>query len=211
MDEKTVNLWEYLPPFLKDFKEIEKLLSAENPEFQTLVHNQLKLFNNLFIDTAEDEGLKRFESILHLYPSPTDTLETRRNNVMAAWYSYDMYTLNTLIKRIVMLQGNTHYDVSWDDDDNYLLHLIVDLSQDGQIDYLYKMLEMMLPANINYTVENRIIMESTLTLYCGAGTIGCGTLFLTNDLVGTIRNNVPAYFSGEIIHTNTLYLTDEHP
>ena len=209
MDERTVDLWEHLPPYLKQFKELDKLLEAEQPEIQTVVHSLLGLLNNLFIETAEDAGLKRFEKLVQIYPSPDDTIETRRNNVLAAWYSCDLYTLNNLKKRIEMLQGNKHYLVSWDETDKFTLHLIVDLAQDGQIDYLYKMLEMMIPANVSYTVENRIVMESTLTLHCGFGTIGSGYLFLTNDFIGTIRNNSPAYVGGNIIHTNTLFLTDE--
>ena len=209
MDERTVDLWEGLPPYLRQFREMEKLLEAERPEVQALVHNTLYLLDNLFIETAEDMGLKRFEKLVQIYPSPNDTIETRRKNVLAAWYSYDLYTLYNLKKRIEMLQGNQHHSISWDETDNFTLHLIVDLSQDGQIDYLYKMLEIMLPANISYTVENRIVMESTLTLNYGVEVIGTGCLFLTNDLVGTFRNNVPAYVGGDIVHTNTLFLTDE--
>ena len=209
MVERTVDLWQYLPGFLKKFREMDKLLSAEEPEFQALVHGQLEMMNNMFILTATDVGLKKFEKILHLYPNPDDTIESRRNNVMVHWYSKDVYTLKTLFNRLSMLQGNDNIQIDWDEDDIYLLHIITRLELKGQVDTLAQIIEMMLPANIAYESVNRIEFSETFNLFYGVGLVGAGTVFLTDDFNQVFRNPIPHYIGAGLIGTGTLFGTND--
>lgn len=209
MVERTVDLWKYLPGFLKKFREMDKLLLAEEPEFQELVHGQLEMMDNMFILTATDTGLKKFENILHLYPNPDDTIESRRNNVMVHWYSKDVYTLKTLMNRLSMLQGNDNIQIDWDETDNFLLHIITRLELKGQVDTLAQIIEMMLPANIAYNSVNRIEFNETFTIFYGAGLVGAGTLFLTDDFNQVFNNFIPHYVGAGMIGTGTLFGTDD--
>lgn len=209
IEERTVDLWRYLPEYLKQFLELVKLFEAERPQFQLLVHNQHKLLNNLFIETATDEGLKRFEKILHLYPNPTDTVEIRRSNVMAAWFSDKTYTLKTLMNRLTTLQGNDNVQLDWDEDDAYLLHVTTRLEIKGQVDRLAEILEEMFPADIAYESKNYIEFDETFNLFYGVGLVGAGTFFLTNDFNQVVRAAVPHYIGAGISETETLFGTND--
>jgi len=208
IEERTVDLWRYLPEYLKQFLELVKLFEAERPQFQLLVHNQHKLLNNLFIETATDEGLKRFEKILHLYPNPTDTVEIRRSNVMAAWFSDKTYTLKTLMNRLTALQGNDNVQLDWDEDDAYLLHVTTRLEIKGQVDRLVEILEEMFPADIAYESKNYIEFDETFNLFYGIGLTGTGTLFLTDDFNETVTDDLTLYYASGIVGTGYLFLTD---
>ena len=209
MVERTVDLWEHLPSFLKKFRELDKLLEAEKPEFQLLVHNGLKLLNNLFILTADEDGLERFEKILKIYPSADDTVETRRKTVMVQWYTKDVYTLKTLRNRIEMLQGNDNVQIVWDDEDNFLLHITTRLDYKGQVDTLAWILECMLPAEVAYDSFNRIEFEDSVTLFYGVGLVGTGYFFLTNDFNETVSSVLPTYVGAGMVETGTVFGTND--
>lgn len=209
MTERTVDLWQYLPEFLKKFRELDKLFEAERPQFQLLVHNQIDLLNNVFIETATNEGLKRYEKILNLYPNPTDSIEVRRSNIMAAWYSNKIYTLKTLFERLQIIQGNDNIQLIWDEDDNLYLHITTRMELSGQVDRLHEILEAMLPANVAYESINRIEFNETFTIFYGVGLVGAGTFFLTDDFRQTFNNPVPAYVGAGMSATGTLFGTND--
>ena len=208
MTDRTVDLWRYLPNYLKEYDELVSLFAAEKPEFQILVHNLNSLLDNLFINTATDAGLERFEQILHLYPNPTDTIAVRRSNVMAAWFSDKKYTMKTLLNRLTTLQQNENVQLVWDEDDNYLLHVITRLEIMGQVDRLYEILEEMLPANIAYESLNYIEFNETFNLFYGVGLVGTGYFFLTNDFNEVVNADMTLYYASGIVGTGTLFLTD---
>ena len=208
-DERIVNLWQYLPEYLKEYRELDKLFEAEQPVFQALVHNQWDLLNNVFIETANDPGLKRYEKILKMYPNPGDSIETRRSNVMANWFSNKTYTLKTLLTMLQILQGNNNIQLTWDEDDSFYLHIITRLEQSGQVDRLYEILERVLPANIVYESLNRIEFNETFNVFYGVGLVGAGTFFLTNDFNQTVGALVPHYIGAGISEAGTLFGTND--
>lgn len=181
MIERTVDLWQYLPEFLKQFRELDGLFEAERPQFQALEHNRQSLLDNLFIETATNEGLKRFESILGLTPSAGETLEVRRSNVLTNWFSNKVYTMKTLLTILQVLQGNNNVQLTWDSVDPFLLHVVTRLEKRGQVDKVYEILEKMLPMNVDYDSDNFIEVNQTIPLYTAVGLTGTFTLFLTND------------------------------
>ncbi len=177
MTERTVDLWEHLPKFLKDFEELDELLKAEEPQFQLLVKNGIKLIDNIFILTADSNGLKHFENILHLVPAADDDVETRRKNVLSHWYITDIFNLQALKTRIALLQGDDDVQLVWDADDCYLLHITVRLDYKGQTNTLIGILEEMLPANIVYDITNNIEISGTIPNYVAVGMSGTATIY----------------------------------
>ena len=49
---RTVKLENYLPLYIQEYREMWKLMQAENPEFQLANNETEKIKNNLFIDIA---------------------------------------------------------------------------------------------------------------------------------------------------------------
>ena len=90
---RKVDLWYYLPPFLKDFTEMVEILGAEEPEFQELVKQIDDVMKDNFIATATARGISSFENMMGIKPDTSASLETRRSNVFARWWDLTPYTL----------------------------------------------------------------------------------------------------------------------
>ena len=179
---RTVNLWQYLPPFLKEYKELNTLFSAESPEFQTMAEQLDEMRDDFFIQTASEKGIARYEKILGFRPNISDSLETRRSNVLARWYDGLPYTVNALKKRLSIIQGNNDVDVTIDDNDPFHLFIDTHLETAGQLDQLYYILDTMLPANISYSSRNYVGGTVRLKLNYDLVSSMTGTFTLTNDL-----------------------------
>ena len=205
---RDINLIHYLPLFVQEYREIKHIMDAENPEFQLVADESEVLKNNQFITTCDENGIARFEKILGIYPNPGDSIEIRRKNIMVHWYTNDVYTLLTLKNRLSMLQGNDNIQLTWNEDDPFLLHVVTRLELKGQVDTLYQILESMLPANIAYDSDNYIEFNETFTIFYGAGLVGTGTLFLTDDFNETVGGALAHYIgsgmsiSGSVFGTN---------
>jgi len=208
-DEIKVDLWKYLPPFLKQFRELDKLLLAEEPEFQEFLFWKIHTLENLFIESAHDEGLKQYEKLLGLYPLPGESLETRRQNVFSKWFATDKYTMKTLLQRLQMLQGNDNVQLEWDEINHFFLHVITRLEQPGQVETLCQILETMIPANIGYQSNNMIEIAGEISMsFVMAGSI-TATLFNTNDIVGVFRDDIPLSAANGVGVTQTLFNTND--
>lgn len=203
---RTVDLWEYLPPFLKDFTEMVEILSAEEPEFQELVKQIDDVMNDNFILTATARGIARFEEMLGIRPETGATLETRRSAVLTKWWDTTPYTIRTLKSRIALIQGNDNIQISFSEDDPYCIQIVTRLETAGQVDDLAYILKTMLPANLVVDSANRLEGTVNVGLFYGVGMGISGTLFLTNDLNETVNVNGNANVGMANVFTNVLEL-----
>ncbi len=206
---RTVDLWYYLPPFLKDFLEMKEILKAEQSEFQTFANNLDDLSKDSFITEATVKGISRFEQMLKIYPSAGASLETRRSKVLTEWWDVTPYTLRTLKNRITALQGNNNVQISFAEDDPYKIQIVTHLENPGQVDDLDYILQTMLPANLVIDCFNAIEISSTISPVYGFGGSMTGTLFLTNDLDTNMNLDVPHEAGIGAGFTNTLILTND--
>ena len=61
----NVNLLEYLPDFMQEYREIRQIMKSEEPEFKTLWDLFKKVFNNQFIQYCDENGISKFEEMLN--------------------------------------------------------------------------------------------------------------------------------------------------
>ena len=179
---RKVDLWYYLPPFLKNFLEMREIMGAEEPEFQTLVEQCDEVMNDNFITTATAKGIARFEQMLKITPSTEASLERRRSAIMTRWWNVIPYTIRGLKNRIVAIQGNDNVQISFSEENPYLIQIVTRLETAGQVDDLAYILQTMLPANLEVASTNRLEGNLEARLSYGMGASITGTLFLTNDL-----------------------------
>lgn len=149
---RNVNLWEHMPPFLKKFKELDAIYQAEKPEFQKLADDNESMLDNLFIQTAQHEGLSRFEKILKLPSFSSDDLEQRRARILVQWIDIIPYTMRTLKEKLIAIQGNNQVEVYFSNP--YELTIKTRLSKFGQVDSLEILLKSILPCNLVVIAEN---------------------------------------------------------
>lgn len=154
MASRRIDLLSYLPEFLREYKELNAVQLSVQPELQSLIAISDSTLNNMFISTADDAGLRKYETMLNITVKPSDTLEERRQRVIMYWNDVLPYTYRALINRLRAICGSDDNFTVTPDFSNYKLDIVVELNDDTQIEELDRMLYMMIPANIVYTSRN---------------------------------------------------------
>lgn len=143
-------LFDYLPPVLQDVLEFQWIMAAGQERmdhFQTRVD---AVFDNQFIDTAQEEGIKRYESILGLYPKTTDTLQERRIRIKARMNETLPFTIRRLEALLESLCGSER-GRDWECElfhNEYYIRIGVGLRAKNNEDDVWQMLRRILPANL---------------------------------------------------------------
>lgn len=177
---REVNLLEYLPPYLQEYREIAETLDAEDPEFVLVWKGADRVLQNEFIITADEYGISRLESMLGILISKEDTLESRRARVMARWNSTLPYTLPALIEKLKILCGPNGFSVIRNYD-HYELIIETALEMFGKVEELERLISLMVPCDMILTVKNRIVCNATGTVYAAGGVRSTEFFFITND------------------------------
>lgn len=144
---REIDLMDYLPEYLKEYKELEKTLKAQQPEIKKLAETVERLKNNQFITTADEEGIRKFETMLEVTALDNDTLENRKFRVLSRWNNTIPYTASVLRKRMENLCGKDGYQLE-------ILHLEskvkvrVALTNKKNYGMVEEMLQEVIPANI---------------------------------------------------------------
>lgn len=162
---RDVDLVAYLPPFIAEYQEINITLAAENPEFGLVWKAADRALGNEFIATADEYGIGRFEKILGIYPSDTDTLEARRMRVQNKWFNAAPYTIRMLAAKMTELLGGARFFSIWTDPQNgYELRLTIYNTEDPRFESYHMeeakyLLGVMVPLNMRYRLNDQIGIE----------------------------------------------------
>lgn len=171
-DIRNINLVSYLPPFMKEYKEPKQALNAETPEFVLVWYAKDGVLYNRFIETADEYGISRYESMLGLHPTSEDTLESRRSRVRSVWFNTVPYTMVTLIQKLIVLCGSeSDFTITHNFDVGYTLSIDVNLELYGQVEELERILDTMIPCNIVNDIQNIFDINTSGNTYTG-GCIG---------------------------------------
>lgn len=206
---RNVDLWNHLPPFLKDFREMCALIDTENPEFNLAAQETDAIIDEMFIQTATDTGLKRYEKILGISPMTWASLESRRSAVMTRWHDVTPYTMKALKNRIIAVQGNEKVEIILSKNRPYEMEIITRLENPGQVNDLAYIIKTMIPCNLVIHSLNIISGETSLRIGYGVGATATGTVFLTNDLNERKTLSIPLGIAGTHGTINTLFLTND--
>lgn len=158
MDKRIVDLKSYVPDFLKRLNEYNAILDAEQPEFEELVDDTSDMLDDCFMSTAKEEGLIKYEAIMGLVPDPGDSVEIRRRKITAFAMNV-AFTLKSLKEKIQILQGGEEVEITQDESDPLLYHIVLGVAYEKLIDVLNSSIRDMLPANIDFTLKSKIEEE----------------------------------------------------
>ena len=131
---REVDLTSYLPGFMQAYKEPTAALEAENPEFAEIWDATNRVLYNHFISTADEYGISRFETILGIYPSEEDTLESRRSRVQSKWFDKIPYTWRILLQSLTVLCGDNDFLLTHNFEEGYMLTIQTNLELYGQVE-----------------------------------------------------------------------------
>lgn len=170
--DREINLINYLPSYIKRYREIQQITNTENLELQLLADESERVKNNQFIFICNETGISRFESLLNITPEAEEPLDLRISRVLMRWNDMTSYTWKTLVQKLDILCGENNYKIS-SDSDNYMYTLNVHLDMYGQLDELQNLIAYMIPANICMVINNIIDCSSIGSIFAASGLAIC--------------------------------------
>jgi hypothetical protein len=164
---REVNLLNHLPLYVQEFREIQGIMNAEEPELQSLEDASERIKDNMFILHTDEVGVKRYEDMFGLTPSKNDSLQNRQAMVLSQYTNTVIYTLRGLTERLNLICGVNNYTLKLIPDE-----YIIEIELYPRIDYLFEtiksMLADMIPANMVWTcvvICNRHRMLAEYPIY----------------------------------------------
>lgn len=152
---KEVKLSDWLPEYIREYKEIQVIMDTETKEIEELYKEIYRTFNNQFILNCDEEGISRFEELLKLTPNDDDNLPGRISRVLSRWNDTIPYTYKGLKQKLDLICGRDNYYINFNND-KYELEIIVSMTLSGQVEELNYMLSYMIPSNIVIKSSNKV-------------------------------------------------------
>ena len=184
-------------------------MEAENPEFQLACDESENLKNNLFILTCNEKGISRFESIIGIVPLESDTLESRISRVFTRWNERLPYTFKFLLSKLNSLCGANNYIINRDIN-KYTMEITTHLELSGQVDELDRLLDGIIPANIELKANNQIKIETSNDMNIASGLVYCDMFHLTDSFKEDFKITGDDKFAGVVVDTIQINVSDSY-
>lgn len=150
---KDIDLIKYLPKYVSCYDEIKTIANVENAPLKQLMNIQEDVFNNQFVYTCNEQGIKLFERLLNITPSLTDTLDMRKKVIIDKW-QYDIpYTNRVFLERLDFVCGKNNYKVN-EKFDKYEMMILLSLTKAKDLIMLKELVKGMTPCNIKVNLIN---------------------------------------------------------
>ena len=158
MQDNVVDLLSYLPPVIQELEEFKQIMNTESEEFNILVKEYQNLLSDQFVHEATENGLSRWEKILGINPKPTDTLESRRWEILNRLNIKIPYTGIMLKNKLYAIYGDSYTIKLISDTYTIQIRVPQELS-DTEIRSTYTMLEVIVPANMIIDIQRDINLQ----------------------------------------------------
>lgn len=146
------NILEYLPEFLKEVKEIVIHAKAVEPELAQLWEAAENAYNDQFLYTMTENGIKRWEKMLNISPMGTDSLEDRRFRIINRVNAQLPYSYRMIESHLTQMCGADGYKMTYDKN-TWVLEIRLALTSKKQFSEVQSMVAEMIPTNIILSVD----------------------------------------------------------
>jgi len=175
------NILEYLPNVIKEVKEMQIHAAAEHPELSNLWTANDNAYNDQFLYSMSENGIKRWEKMLKISPMGTDTLEDRRFRIINRLNAQLPYTYRMLESHLIQMCGQNGYTMNYDAD-ALTLTIKIALTSKKQYDEILSLVNQMIPMNIVLDYDLLYNSHSVLSVFTHGQ--------LSNYTYGALRNEV---------------------
>ena len=153
-------LTDYLPSFLQEYRELNAIMEAEQPEINGLWDSAEQTLANQFVSIATENGVKRWESMLGISPKGTDTVDERKFRILTKVNHELPYSLRKLEHALINLCGIDGFHIEVFTSEH---HVEVKLALGNHNNYseVEDILNKMIPANMTRHIE---LMYNTHTI-----------------------------------------------
>ena len=135
----------HYPPVIKQIKEMQQIAKAEDIEFSKLNTKIKEVIRNMFVFTADETGVMRFEKLLGIKPKAAQSLDDRKIYILSMMNRRKM----SLSELMAMLSNYSEGITILNDIAN--MEMIVEINTDaGSLDMLNNIIDEILPLNIYF-------------------------------------------------------------
>ena len=143
---------EYLPPVFSGVAEFIACGESVDFEMEAYFNKGTSLMLEVFIETASEDGIARYEKMLGIIPRAADTLESRRLRLLMKFTDKAPYTYRSLCAYLENLCGEGGYSINLSPN-GYALTIYIELANSASFDEISRVCRVILPANLTVTVE----------------------------------------------------------
>lgn len=169
---RDVELLKSLPLFIQEYREIREIMKAENPDFQSYSDETEIILNNQFIQSCNETGISRFEKMMGITSSEDESLQGRISKVLSRWNDSIPYTFILLCRKLNALCGQNNYEITRNINE-YTMEILTHLEYLGQVEELEYLTSYMIPANIDYKLNNKISINVDGDIKPAVGVVFC--------------------------------------
>ena len=127
---------------------------------------------NKFLDSADVDGISRFEKMESIVPFQGQDLESRRSACIVKWNSFVPYTERTLTSMLDVWCGTGNYNYVITNSDNYkVFTLTTALQYNSQAEFVYKQLNIVLPLDFKIVINNSYTSATESIINAGNTTL----------------------------------------
>ena len=144
MDRQLI---EYYPAWLRKIKEIKVLAGIEQDQAEKLWTIVDTVWDNNFIESLDENGCARWESMLGIMRSDTYTLEDRRNNIASRIAEQRPFTWKSFQNMLTAICGEGGYTLTRDVAE-HTVTIKVMLTSKNMLHYVQGLADRIIPANM---------------------------------------------------------------
>lgn len=164
-----VNVLRYLPDFLAEDKTFKKVQDGLSREHERLRLGLDELSNQLFIQTATEQGIESWEKVIGLIPRVGDTLDTRRRAILL-WLQSNQVSTVEFMRCLAARYYQDNADVSIEEHNEEYRFTILAKSLASDWNGLLDAIEIYKPAHLGYGIYSNIEANAGQLMGIGTGT-----------------------------------------
>lgn len=158
------NLIDLLPWHMREYKELNELLSVTQFETTDIWRNIQNILDDQFILTATKNGIERWEKFLEIRAKASETLDERRIIVLTRINEQRPFTIAVLRDLLDGLCGADAYSLTVYPQ-NFVLQIRLALPIKLRLDPIREMLERVVPVNIIIDLDLQYNSHSDITKF----------------------------------------------
>lgn len=144
MDRQLI---EYLPEWLRGFREVKLLCDAQQSQAEKLCDAIESVYNNNFAEDLDSDGCSHWERLLGIKNKDSYSVEERRAVIGSRLVEQRPFTMRSLEKTLQVLCGENGYLIQLDNY-NYTMNVLVALTSKNTYEDVKNLLGRMIPANM---------------------------------------------------------------
>lgn len=176
-------LIKYLPEEIQAYLEMQYITSAEQPEIDNISMTIKQILDSVFIESADETGIARWEQMIGITPLPTATLDERKFEILARYNEQIPYTMYALENLLALLCGENGFSLERDLK-NHTIVAKVELTAKNKFESVRELLERVLPCNLMYVLELIYNQHLTLARFTHAQLKQFTHIALRNEVLG---------------------------